>query len=206
MTICLATVVVRVHANTLPNAYREATFVCQGIGRKPEVDLEGSVDQHRNRLPPVVSFPVVGARWFLIRFGRSRVQFKSSCGCTYLAVLRCCVNCRLCPLFLRAPRYHRFLSLRCVRFLLRRHSLILVNSIGSTLEERLLPAGIVPLKMAMSGAHVVVSGAAAAYVWQYKNQASCYSTRNGALNWVSTNALKVVLGQCCGRTRQNVKL
>lgn len=54
----------------------------------------------------------------------------------------------------------------------KRHSLILVNAIGSPLEERLIPAGISPLKMAMSGAHVVVSGAAAAYVWQYKNQAS----------------------------------
>ncbi len=51
-----------------------------------------------------------------------------------------------------------------------RHSLILLNAIGSPLEERLIPAGISPIKMAMSGAHVVVSGAAAAYVWQYKNQ------------------------------------
>lgn len=47
-----------------------------------------------------------------------------------------------------------------------------MNAIGSPLEERLLPAGISPVKMAMSGAHVVVSGAAAAYVWQYKNQVS----------------------------------
>ncbi|CAM9261361.1 unnamed protein product, partial [Hapterophycus canaliculatus] len=51
-----------------------------------------------------------------------------------------------------------------------RHSIILANAIGSSLEERLIPAGISPLKMAMSGAHVVVSGASAAYVWQYKNQ------------------------------------
>lgn len=53
-----------------------------------------------------------------------------------------------------------------------RHTLILVNAIGSTLEERLIPAGISPVKMAMSGSHVVVSSAAAAYIWQYKNQAS----------------------------------
>lgn len=40
------------------------------------------------------------------------------------------------------------------------------------MEERLLPRNIHPLYMGMCGAHVVVAGEAAAYVWQYKNQAS----------------------------------
>lgn len=57
-----------------------------------------------------------------------------------------------------------------------RHALILVNSIGSPVEERLLPQNIHPLYMGMCGAHVVVAGEAAAYVWQYKNQVSA-STR-----------------------------
>eukprot|EP00904_Undaria_pinnatifida_P002695 jgi/Undpi1/12426/HiC_scaffold_5.g02098.m1 len=64
-----------------------------------------------------------------------------------------------------------------------RHALILVNSIGSPVEERLLPHNIFPLYMVMSGAHVVVAGEAAAYVWQYKNQESALSveTDPGAL-------------------------
>lgn len=48
----------------------------------------------------------------------------------------------------------------------------LVNAIGSPVEQRLLPEGIKPLYCAMGGAYVVVAGEAAAYVWQYKNQAS----------------------------------
>ncbi|CAM9229531.1 unnamed protein product [Laminaria digitata] len=55
---------------------------------------------------------------------------------------------------------------------LGRHALILVNSIGSPVEERLLPKNMYPLYMGMCGVHVVVAGEAAAYVWQYKNQAS----------------------------------
>lgn len=54
-----------------------------------------------------------------------------------------------------------------------RHAVTLVNAIGSPVEQRLLPEGIKPLYCAMGGAYVVVAGEAAAYVWQYKNQASC---------------------------------
>lgn len=52
-----------------------------------------------------------------------------------------------------------------------RHVLKLLNAIGSPLEERFLPATIDPRFIAMGGAHVIVAGVGAAYVWQYKNQA-----------------------------------
>ncbi|CAM9127009.1 unnamed protein product, partial [Sphacelaria rigidula] len=51
-----------------------------------------------------------------------------------------------------------------------RHILTLTNAIGSPLEKRLLPEGMHPCCSAMGGAHVVVAGSHAAYVWQYKHQ------------------------------------
>lgn len=53
-----------------------------------------------------------------------------------------------------------------------RHTLKLVNAIGSPLEERTLPESMAPRYIAMDGSYVIVAGVAAAYVWHYKIQAS----------------------------------